>query len=336
MSPSTAMWSRSSAGNPSRMPTSRAREQRQPIATARGRGRSPRLQCGTADRAAAPAARHRPAARASVKVAASAVAVRQLSSCASASSVRIDAARAGDLLQDQCAGPPALLGLLAGEVHEAAELLAGAEVVQRHLGQVAALDRDDALVAVLVRPLVDGEGEIAVAEKLGGRRRSGRISQQRLQPARIGAAHSRASAPVSVQSASSIVTGPSPLACTLNEPRNFSAVDSAAASASAWPDSRVTAGWLGCRVSRACASGPSRTSRPRTGRRGRKNGVTPRGTTISGTGGRPLSRKAGVSDIAPNIGIVLAVRATVRRWRLRRRPFRCAPWKSRTPRRLPR
>src|SRR3984957_16826091 len=39
--------------------------------------------------------------------------------------------------------------------------------------------------------------------------------------------------------------------------------------------------------------------RPRTGRRGRKNGTTPRGTTMSGTGGRPPSRKAGVSDMHP-------------------------------------
>ena len=45
---------------------------------------------------------------------------------------------------------------------------------------------------------------------------------------------------MSVQSASSIGTGPSPLACRLNEPRNFSAPDSAAASARASPASLVT------------------------------------------------------------------------------------------------
>jgi GNAT superfamily N-acetyltransferase len=56
-------------------------------------------------------------------------------------------------------------------MHETAELLAGAEVVQRHLGEVAALDGDDALMAVLVRPLIDSEREIAAAQKLVGRRR---------------------------------------------------------------------------------------------------------------------------------------------------------------------
>ena len=128
-------------------------------------------------------------------------------------------------------------------MHETAKLLAGAEVVQRHLGQISALDRDDALVAVLVRPLIDGERQIAAAEKLlGPRRRVG--LQQCLEPARFGA-RVATQPPVSVQSASSIVTGPSPFACTLNEPRNFSAVESAAASARDCPASRVTAGWFG-------------------------------------------------------------------------------------------
>ena len=74
---------------------------------------------------------------------------------------------------------------VAGEMHEAAKLLAGAEVVQRHLGEVAALDGDDALMAVLVRPLIDGEREIAAAEKLIGRRR-GVGAQQRLELLRFG------------------------------------------------------------------------------------------------------------------------------------------------------
>ena len=98
---------------------------------------------------------------------------------------------------------------------------------------------------------------------------------------------------MSVQSASSIGTAPSPLAWTLNEPRNFRAVDSEAARASDCPASCVTAGWFGCRVSSVSASDAVVHGRTA----GKKKGVTPRGTTISQ--GRRRRQEAGVSDIAP-------------------------------------
>ena len=72
-----------------------------------------------------------------------------------------------------------------------------------------------------------------------------------------------------MQSASSMETGPSPFACKLNDPENFNALASAAASASAWPINARTGGAWSCRVSSVCAKGPSRISRPRTGRSGR-------------------------------------------------------------------
>ena len=77
---------------------------------------------------------------------------------------RVDAAGAGDFFQDQGAGAPSVRGPVAGEMDLAAELLTGFEVVQRHFGERAALDGDDALVAVLLA-LVDGEGEVAGAEE---------------------------------------------------------------------------------------------------------------------------------------------------------------------------
>ena len=49
--------------------------------------------------------------------------------------------------------PASRRGLLAGQVHLAAQLLAGVEVVQCHFGQRTALDRDNALVAVLLAAL---------------------------------------------------------------------------------------------------------------------------------------------------------------------------------------
>ena len=182
---------------------------------------------------------------------------------------RIDAAGAGDLFQDQRAGAPAGLGLFAGEMQHAAYLLAGAEIVQCHFGEVAALDGDDALMAVLLRPLVHGEGQVAAAEQslaAGGWRV---LAQQRGQLRRTWRGHSRAARRCRCSRRAASAPAPSPFACRLNEPRNFSAPDSAAASARDWPASRVTTGWLSCRVSSASASGPSRTSRPRTGRCGR-------------------------------------------------------------------
>ena len=57
------------------------------------------------------------------------------------------------------------------------QLLAGAEVVQRHVGQAVAFQRDDALVALHLAALVDGECEVALAQQLGGRGR-GRAGHQ--------------------------------------------------------------------------------------------------------------------------------------------------------------
>ena len=62
----------------------------------------------------------------------------------------------------------------------AGDLLAGAEIVQRHGGQRVALDFDDTLGAVHVGPLVHGKGEVAVAEQ-GGRARPGLGGQQRVE-----------------------------------------------------------------------------------------------------------------------------------------------------------
>ena len=53
-------------------------------------------------------------------------------------------------------------------MQHAAYLLAGAEIVQCHFGEVAAFDGDNALMAVLLRPLVHGERQVAAAEQLIG------------------------------------------------------------------------------------------------------------------------------------------------------------------------
>ena len=72
-----------------------------------------------------------------------------------------------------------------------------------------------------------------------------------------------------MQSATSMETGPSPRACTEKDPLNFSALDSAAASARASPSSAFTGVLCSWRESSVAASGPSRTTRPRTGLLGR-------------------------------------------------------------------
>ena len=80
----------------------------------------------------------------------------------------VHAALAGHFLQDESAGAPACVGVCAGEADGAAELFAGFEIVHRHVGEGGAFDRHDALVAIHVGALVDGEGEIAGAEQGGG------------------------------------------------------------------------------------------------------------------------------------------------------------------------
>ena len=184
-------------------------------------------------------------------------------------------------------------------MHLAPQLLAGVEIVQRHFGQRPALDRDDALVAVLLAALIDGEGQKAGAQQAPRPSGDGSVGQQRCQLRRGWSCAWPRSSPASVQSASSMETGPSPLACRLNEPRNFSAVDSAGGQRQ-----RLTDQPRHHRMVVVAASAARRPADPAApgarapGGCGRKNGRTPRGTTRSGTGGRPVSRKAGVSDIA--------------------------------------
>ena len=93
----------------------------------------------------------------------------------------VDATRARDLLQDQRRGAPATLGLRASQHHMARHLFRIPKILAGHGGERGALDRDDALVAVHVRALVAGEGQVALTQQRGRVRR--RISfQQRLQP----------------------------------------------------------------------------------------------------------------------------------------------------------
>ena len=89
---------------------------------------------------------------------------------------RVDAAGAGNFLQDQRAGAPAGSGLRTGQTDLAAQLLAGVEVVQCHFRQRTALDGDDTLVAVLLAALIDGEREISPPEQRLGR--GGRVARQ--------------------------------------------------------------------------------------------------------------------------------------------------------------
>ncbi len=68
----------------------------------------------------------------------------------------------------------------------AAQLFRGFEIVQRHFRQRRPIDGDDALVAVLGRPLVDGECQVSRAQQRG-RIRAWVGTQQRLQPVGVGA-----------------------------------------------------------------------------------------------------------------------------------------------------
>ena len=216
------------------MLASRAREQRQPNDSARARSAAT-PSVWNSRYSSRSAGRSSSSNSWSVSVAASVVAVRQLSSCASSSSAGSMPPAPATFSRISAPARQPDGGLRAGQVHLAAQLLAGVEVVQRHLRQRAALDRDDALVAVLLAALIDGERQVAVAQQRLGRGRRDRWPATPQASPRRRMAWPRSS-PASVQSASSMETGPSPLACRLNEPRNFSAVDRAGRERERLPD----------------------------------------------------------------------------------------------------
>jgi len=76
------------------------------------------------------------------------------------------------LLEQQSTGAPAALYPPGGELDRGLELLRLAEVVRQNLGQGLALKLDDALVALGVDALVDGEGHVALAHQGAGAGRS--------------------------------------------------------------------------------------------------------------------------------------------------------------------
>ena len=58
----------------------------------------------------------------------------------------------GQMLEQQAAGDPAAVALFGREPDEARDLLRLGEIALRRLGQAAALQRDDALVALVRSP----------------------------------------------------------------------------------------------------------------------------------------------------------------------------------------
>ena len=79
-------------------------------------------------------------------------------------------------LQQQAAGPPAVAGAVGArpqllghrQAHAGRDLLRAQEIFMRGVLEVLAFERDDALVAGGVGPLVDGHGEMAAAEQRAG------------------------------------------------------------------------------------------------------------------------------------------------------------------------
>ena len=55
------------------------------------------------------------------------------------------------------------------EPHARRDLLGAQEILVRGILQVAAMERDQALIAAHVRALIDGHGEMAAAEQFGRR-----------------------------------------------------------------------------------------------------------------------------------------------------------------------
>ena len=77
----------------------------------------------------------------------------------------------GQMLEQDAAGDVA--GIVDREPHQARYLLRLAEEMLRGLGEAFALERDDALVALAGHRLVEGDGEIALAEQGEQRRQAG-------------------------------------------------------------------------------------------------------------------------------------------------------------------
>src|SRR5690242_11617721 len=87
----------------------------------------------------------------------------------------------GQVLEQEAAGEPMLTALLGREPNQARDLLRLRKIALRRLGKVLALERNDALVALIRDRLVEGDREIALTEQLLQRRLRGRF----LEPLRI-------------------------------------------------------------------------------------------------------------------------------------------------------
>ena len=74
------------------------------------------------------------------------------------------------MLEQQPAREPMPAALLRREPDQARDLLGLGEIALRRIAEVLALERDDALVALLGERLVEGDREIALAEQLLQRR----------------------------------------------------------------------------------------------------------------------------------------------------------------------
>ena len=86
----------------------------------------------------------------------------------------------GQMLEQQAAGDPVAVALLGREPDQARDLLRLREIALRRLAEVLALERHDALVALVGDRLVEGDREIALAEQLLERR----LGRQRRRAAR--------------------------------------------------------------------------------------------------------------------------------------------------------
>ena len=175
--------------------------------------------------------------------------VRLVPSGASPGSRSATRARSGDLrqeLQQHAAGAPAMArAAVAGdqllgdrETHARRDLLGAQEIFVRGVFERAALERDHALVAAHVGALVDGHGEMAVAEQIA-RRRSCR-PRSRPRRALVRSARRRAPCRACVKSTTSMRTGPSVCVCRMKRPSILSAEPSSTASTTASPSSFAT------------------------------------------------------------------------------------------------
>src|SRR4051794_35785935 len=83
--------------------------------------------------------------------------------------------RLGQKLQQDAAGAPAMFAALAaaklltdGKAHAGRDLFGPQKIFVRGVFEAAALERDQALVAAHVGALVDGHGEVTLAEQIAG------------------------------------------------------------------------------------------------------------------------------------------------------------------------